>query len=505
MACPVPYLLAGAWLVREVPQLARSKRGRIILGAATGGIASAAYAVRCWLLSRSRRLENGRAGSPAESLAKSKVKNGDEHALPPGLDRKRYGLSEYGFVPHPKEVCPRLPKAYQVWELTADFLAELTRSGEIRELVNSWPVLDVSPLLDGMCSEKDFDFSREVRRAYVLLSMVANCYVWCDANGPCDVMPAALAVPLHATARFLGLPPVITHAAADLWNFVLVEEPNSDDEAAVAASTAAKLRQEDLRCVTTMTGTPDEEWFYLTSTVVQRLAGPQVLASYDLFAEAVPAKDFGAIGNYLVSLTACIHEMSHALSRLPEKCSSEVFWCQMRPLLQGFGGSTNLSQGIVLDGVEEYQGRHLHLAGASAAQASAIPVFDAVLGVAHGATEADFAETMRAYMPAKHLDYLELLQRQVSLRQRLRDWRASGVKDVESLIKKFNLCLDALARFRRGHWRLVGSHIFAPKAAEEATTNGGAGCCAGEMRGTGGSPLEVFLKGTIDATLAAKL
>jgi len=486
--CPVPYILAGAWLYRHAPELARHRNGRVALTAIACGATGVMYVIQLQWRQFKKNGFRWKAAPP----------------LPVGLDRRRFGLSDSGFVPDESDLCRQLPDEFRIWEDTAARVPELrTAPVELRRLVEAWPQLDHQVLfyVDG-CRD---DFAPAVRRAYSVLTMVAHGYVWCDPENPPEALPSALAVPLHATATCLGLPPVLTHAAADLWNWRRTSH-----------SGASPGDQERYSCINTMTGTRDEEWFYCTSTAVQTLAGPVILGAYDVLAEAIPNADVPAIKAWLEDCAARLEAMASTLSRLADQCGPEVFWKQMRPLLQGFGGGATLKEGIVYTGVEQYGGRPQRFAGASAAQSSAIPVLDAVLGVQHREGEKAFAKEMRRYMPSRHREFLELVQAQPSIRQVLRRWQEGARKDVSieevaSLMRPFNKCLESLADFRRSHWRLVGTHILKQKAMEEMIASGeSSGCGYGTgtssaARGTGGSPLEDFLQGTVAATLAARL
>lgn len=261
---------------------------------------------------------------------------------------------------------------------------------------------------------------------------------------------------------------------------------------------------ENLQCLTTMTGTVDEEWFYLTSTVCQSLAGPVILEAYDLHAEAVPTRDVRAVEDFLDLTQRQVGAMVAALARLPERCTPNTFWKVLRPFLQG-SGSSSLPNGVIFKGVQE---KPMRLAGASAAQSTAVPIIDAVFGVQHGPALLGFLEEMRAYMPGPHREYLELMQAQESLREALLRWRRQKLPGAETLIPKFNSCIDELLEFRKMHWNLVGSHIIAMKLADVAVAQGcpvGGHGAKSAVQGTGGSALEHFLGGTIKATSAAKI
>lgn len=470
---PVPYALLGAYLAKKVVPLhvqqALGTRGNIAVSVSFAtALAAAGVTFMRWLANRQVR--------KGSSL---KVPS-----LPVGLDLERFGLTERGFVPRNSEVAQRLPLAFEAWELVGDDIALLTKTKAVRERVEAWQLISLDAL-----GSAAHGFSPELRRVYALLTLIANCYVWCDEGDPRPFLPRALAIPLHTASTRLGMLPVISHAAVDLWNFRCL-----DDQ---------KFSQDSFRCLNTMTGTKDEEWFYCTSTAIQAIGGPLVLASYDILAEAVPQRDCKAVLGFLEDVSRRLKQMLAILLRASEHCRPQVFYNEMRPLLQGFGKGTKLSQGLVYEGVEEYGGKPQTFGGASAAQSSCIPLLDRVLGVQQMGDAKSFTEDMLRYMPGRHREYLELFFEQPSLRNIIIRWREQAV-DVSSIILAYNKCIDQLVEFRRGHWRLVGSHILAAKA-QLVQSQGGCVVGPGDGTGTGGSPLNAFLNSTIEATLAAKI
>jgi len=409
-----------------------------------------------------------------------------------GLDKKRFGLSDCGFVPHHSEVLARLPSPFDIWENAADQLPCLIASREIWAVVDGWPILDVTKLLVD-------EFSPSLRRAHTVLSMIAQAYVWGDAAAPAKSLPSALSVPLHAVSQRLGLPPVMTHASCELWNWRHADE----------SADSNVVTQDRLRCTTTVTGTADEEWFHCTSIAVQMIAGPSVIASYDVLAEAAPTSDVEAVEDYLETLAERLEEMASTMKRLDEKCAPEVFWRQMRPLLQGPGGGQSLlPHGLLYEGVPSLAGKPQSHNGASAAQSSAIPVFDAVLGVQHQDSTVKFVKEMMRYMPGPHREFVELMQAQKPLRETILQWRSAGDSRSESLVSKFNICLDKLGDFRRAHRTFVCSHIMAMKAKDVLSENKVIGADYGAKYSalrTHGSPMDALLNGTIKSTLDAKI
>jgi hypothetical protein len=59
-----------------------------------------------------------------------------------------------------------------------------------------------------------------------MLTMLTHVYVWGNGEkNACKVLPKALAVPLDFVSKHLGIAPVLTHAAVDLWNWRRID-PN---------------------------------------------------------------------------------------------------------------------------------------------------------------------------------------------------------------------------------------------------------------------------------------
>jgi len=312
--------------------------------------------------------------------------------------------------------------------------------------VDTWPV--ISP--PGLSCNHD-SFSPELRRAYTVLSMIAQSYVWCDAAKPCPVLPVTLAVPLHEAASALGLPSTVTLSALALWN------QWSDD---------GKFNHQDtIRCMTTLTGTTDEEWFYSTMTAIQSYAGPIIVSTYNMLKCAVPNKNIAGIGEFLDDLADGLIAMSCTLWHLQDKCNPTILCTKLLPLF----GTGNDFKGVVFKGVID---EHLpqHFERPSTTQLAAIYVFDRILGVSDLCHEESTCGEVRRYMPKRHRMYLEFVCSHKSLRSALMDWTGDVV--TNTLVPKFNTAVERLADFRRVEKKLIevmqvgsGNHTFHPLVA----------------------------------------
>eukprot|EP00927_Polykrikos_kofoidii_P070805 TRINITY_DN67189_c0_g1_i1.p1 TRINITY_DN67189_c0_g1~~TRINITY_DN67189_c0_g1_i1.p1 ORF type:complete len:524 (+),score=57.64 TRINITY_DN67189_c0_g1_i1:89-1660(+) len=455
-ACPVPYILAGAWLVRKVPVVAKHPSGRVLLATVACGAAGGLH----WLLKR--RKQRRTVGRPLEV----------------GLDLAEFGLSDHGFIPYTGDVLQRLPDEFAAWEHTADTLVQLARSKELRRVVDSWPYIDVHSFLD-----TNDNFSPAVRRAYVVLALVAHAYSRCDETRPrADLfpvlaeqlsgdLPRALAEPLRVIASRLDLPPGLTHVAMDAWNCL---DHIEGKRSRVISCSAVK--PDDLRCITSLTGSSDEAWYHCTMTAVQRIAGPSILACYDLLAEAVPRVDHEAVRDFLCSFAGTIDAMSATLRRLPEKCRSDHFWRSVTPSLSSGGEDAGLFSDATYEALCRRDRLPEHFACASAG-ISSISVFDAVLGVTHTGRDAQVMEEIKRCMPGRHRKFLERLEMQMSLRTVLLRWRKGqdhgpSEQIVSDLIERFNDCLDRLTEFRRTHLNFVGFEALLVRTQGEESMDG---------------------------------
>jgi indoleamine 2,3-dioxygenase len=88
--------------------------------------------------------------------------------LPSPLALASYGISVNGFLPAEAPLRRLSDVRYRPWESLIDQLPELLNVGCVREVVDSLPVLNVSHL----------GSEQELQRAYSLLAVVAQAYVW---------------------------------------------------------------------------------------------------------------------------------------------------------------------------------------------------------------------------------------------------------------------------------------------------------------------------------------
>ncbi|OJI98359.1 hypothetical protein ASPVEDRAFT_80016 [Aspergillus versicolor CBS 583.65] len=427
------------------------------------------------------------------------------------LHSPEFSLDEYevslrnGFLPDALPL-QRLPIPYYApWENIAQDLVARIHEGTIREDVESLPVLSTSEL----------QTTPEWRRAYVVLAYLTHAYVW-GGETPKDILPSAISVPFMKVAEHLELPPCATYAALNLWNYSTTS-PNSDLTCA-----------DNLSVTLSLTGTKDEEWFFMISVAMEARGAQIVQLMLDTI-QAVTAGDHQRVAAYLNQINEGFHELSRILERMYEKCRPAVFFHQLRPYLAGSKNmaSAGLPNGLFYD-IGDGKGEWRQYSGGSNAQSSLIQSFDVFLGVEHSAmgspTKAElpkaqplgktpYIQEMRNYMPGPHRRFLEMLTRSSNVRE-----FAMACKLGSSVRDAYNSAVMSLGSFRDKHIQIVARYIImaaklpppesAPVRLNLATSthtqmkNSNEKVSAG-LSGTGGTDLIPFLKQTRDATKAA--
>jgi indoleamine 2,3-dioxygenase len=360
---------------------------------------------------------------------------------------------QFGFLPAQPPL-RRLPEAFAAWEQLVPDLSALLRSRRIRAVLDALPLLDVTALHG----------PAEQERALLLLCVFANSYVWAGEQ-PERRIPRAVAMPLCALAGALDRPPITHYASMALNNWQLL-----DSRQPLSVSNARMQVQ--------FLGGVDEDWFFVVSIGVE-LAGAPLLP---LVAAADAASRDGTdaeLARPLEALAAGMAPVLEALERTREWCNPHTYYLRVRPFLSGWPG-----EGVVYEGVWQEPRKYV---GGSAGQSSLIQALDAVLGIDHGDSPAGhYLRSIRSYMPAAHRRFVTDIERSSQVRARVTGGSA-GLRSA------YNAALGEIARFRDSHVALAHDYIIVP-----------AGMNA-DARGTGGTALAGFLRGTQVATTRSML
>ncbi|KAH8734308.1 Indoleamine 2,3-dioxygenase [Ilyonectria robusta] len=408
----------------------------------------------------------------------------------PTAELKKFSVSRNAFLPEDSPL-KHLPNAYyEPWELIAHNLPSLVKAGEtgIRRAVAQLPILST----DRLQSEPEW------RRAYMILAFMTHAYVW-GGEKPEQILPPQITVPFLKVSKHLELPPVLTYAAANLWNFSCTGDDFSE--------------LSDLDTLVSFTGTKSEAWFLLISVAMEARAGaviPPMMAALD----AVKTRDYNVITSALNGLRTCIDGVGLLLERMYEHNEPSVFYNQIRPFLAGSKNmeAAGLPKGVFYD-EGEGKGQWMQLRGGSNGQSSLIQFFDIVLGIEHSTTGNNtpekgmpsYHQLVRDYMPGPHARFLVHMSRMGSIRE-LANLPAVS-EEHQRLQVAYKAATEALTIFRTKHIGIVTRYIILPskQAAMGSRQNLASSSSkdGAELKGTGGTTLVPFLKQSRDETADA--
>lgn len=418
---------------------------------------------------------------------------------------KNYFITRNAFLPESSPATSLADPYYQPWEDIAAALPRLIASGDIHDAVSQMPLLST----DRLANEAEW------RRAYVLLGFMTHAYVW-GGQTPRDVLPPQITIPFLAVSHHLELPPVLTYAAANLWNFTSTH-PQADFSDIDALETLVSF-----------TGTESERWFLLISVCMEARGARIIDIMLDAL-EAVKARDYDVIIAALRELANCIESVGVLLGRMDEKCDPMVFYHQIRPFLAGSKNmaAAGLPRGVFYD-EGDGKGEWRQLRGGSNGQSSLIQFFDVVLGVDHTGKgtgpeerketppkdEKCFHAQVRDYMPGPHARFLTHVAQMGSIRQLA--CLESKSDEQSELQAAYTAATDALTEFRNVHIRIVSRYIVVPSRKPRPACLGGPvpgqknlasssdrSRKIEDLTGTGGTALMPFLKQTRDETKEA--
>jgi indoleamine 2,3-dioxygenase len=372
---------------------------------------------------------------------------------------------ERGFLP-PKDPLNRLPRPFDAWEGVASTLPKLFASDHLRHTLENLPPFPIDAL----------SLNRERERAMLLLSYLGHAYVWGGAR-PARILPARLAVPWHRVGQAVGRPPVLSYSSYALHNFYRFDP-------------AREIECGNIGLIQNFLAGIDEEWFILIHVDIERHAAPGVAALHPCL-DAAESRDAERLESLLATVEGAINKMYATLKRMPDWCDPYVCYHRVRPYIHGWKNHPDLPEGLIYEGVAEYQEQPQQFRGETGAQSAIVPSLDAMLGIGHAE---DMLRTylmeMRTYMPPEHRAFLESLEVRGSVREFIKRTRRPLLTSL------YNACVSGVEAFRALHLEYAASYIFRQAQTDEKNPH---------AVGTGGTPFMQYLKKHRDETAEHRL
>ena len=413
----------------------------------------------------------------------------------------KYNISSRGFLP---EVCVELPERYDVFNNIMSNLS--TNNGDkFRIMVDQFAESyngDLSLLnIDDLTLD-------EVKTLYSKMSMLNHKYIWC--KGPEDVktiIPYITGILWYQASEKLGIGMVLTHASLDLYNWRLLKP--LDIEAINADNIFDYLT--NIHCFSDDSEYRDsihkksykrkmsEQGFYLPMTLVE-MAGGSIL--YDLYSAStyMDKGDNKKLNDILINLSKKIELVVKFTKMTNSICSPELFFNELRIYLGGFNNTEYFPKGLKIDRIDD---KKFIFKGGSAAQSSLIQVFDIFLSVEHNKNMNDFYLDTRKYMPIKHRNFIEDMEKMKKIKDYISDQKNS--KSKKNLEENYNMCRQNLLKFRFAHKGLIDAYVIHFIKKSSHGINGSAGTdppvqSTHGTKGSAGTDPNSVIKDTIAAT-----
>ncbi len=387
---------------------------------------------------------------------------------------KNYDISVNGFLPENPPL-EKLPDDYAELDVIAYNLATLNKKGEIRETIDNLSVYDMSKL----------STLQEFQRAYSILSLIAHSYIWASGYDTVpSILPEAISKPWWQVSKKLGINCILTHAAVDLYNWKLIDPKG-------------KITVDNMRCIHTMTGNFDEEWFYLTMTHIEKIGGVILKEIVNIW---LNSNNPDVITKSLQIIKKKISKIAKVTARTKEKCDPYIFYHVLRPYLGGWKDNDALPNGLLYEGVSD---DYIKFVGGSAAQSSLISSLDAAFQITH---EDVYFEKIKDYMPQKHKEFIDLVRSDINIKQYIEN-ETFDKNQIDVMQTLYSECIGELYKFRQVHYKLVENYIIKMKknaCTDDSGMKKNASTDDSEIKGTGGTDLGKFLNASMKETLDKK-
>ncbi len=167
---------------------------------------------------------------------------------------------------------------------------------------------------------------------------------------------------------------------------------------------------------------------------------------------------------------------------MPEWCDPYIYFHRVRPFIHGWKDHPSLPEGLIYEGVSEYDGQPQLLRGETGAQSGIVPCLDAALGIEHGPDPLrQYLDEMLGYMPPAHRAFRDQLEAGPSIRE----YVSRQCEARPDLAEAYDSCIQWLTRFRAIHLEYADRYIHRQAAANAKNPND---------VGTGGTPFMPYLE-----------
>ena len=364
-------------------------------------------------------------------------------------------LLNRGFIP--EEICLNLPDTFSDVEQLALELPKVLANEQIESRVLR---LEVEKNVDDLTVP-------QLERAMLVYSYIGHAVMWGKKND-LNVIPPQIAKTWHKISTKLERPPILSYASYALNNWKMLDSSQPFD-------------LENIVIVQNFLGGVDEDWFIMIHVAIEYEAKEILSALKKYFFDSGVATD-------LEDALQSIKKINHTMNRMPEKCDPFIYYNRVRPYIFGWKNNPTTPEGVIYEGVDEYDGKPQIFRGETGAQSSIVPMLDALLGVTHSDDPLkEYLDEMRLYMPKEHRDLLNELD---SWSQTERSATLDSISNedknlIDEIIKEVHI-------FRSKHLEYARIYIYEQSLTNDSNSN---------IVGTGGTPFMKYLDKHLQETV----
>lgn len=389
-----------------------------------------------------------------------------------------FDISSNGFLP--KKCKKNFPEPMKQYQQLVDNMHNVT---DFRSFTDSVFKDENTEILS-----KEDDFSKfsleENKFIYSAMAIIINKYIWCNGVGDyAKSIPYFLGMPYYNVCKNIGILPVLTHSAVDLFNWSFVNtnkdwdyEPTNEEK----KEKKCKIAFKNVMVNYSLSDTIDEHWFYLIMIAIEFI-GAKMINTINCINISIEKKNINHLEFLLNDLSKQIEKSTDTVKKMYEHCNPDIFFNLIRIYLQGYD-TKYFPDGLK---VEDSDITILNYRGGSAAQSSLIQCLDVLLHSDEIGCEFSkkFLSEMLEYMPKKHKNYIMHLKK-VKEELNLHDYVIET--NDKKLIESYNKSLQQLKLFRGAHFQLVVDYVFQFTGIH--------------AKGTGGTKAKDFLSDLIVST-----
>lgn len=338
-------------------------------------------------------------------------------------------------------------------------LAGYMSAGCVHDMLERLPEIDMDKHLGNLSDA-------QLRMLMVHFSFIVQAYVWGDPDNVPQTLPRNLAVPFCKLSDAMGLFPLLPYTGYTLDNWGRLDKDGP-------------ITLENIYVIQNFLGGQDEDWFIMVHIEIEAKAGP-ALAAIPAVLDATSSGDVGALKAALEKIRGAWDQINPVFDRMPERCDPYIYYQRVRPYIHGWKGNPALPDGLIYEGVDQYEGKPQAFRGQTGSQSSIVPTMDALLQIGHENDPLrEYLDELHQYRPPKHRLFIEAVQQQSTLREFV-----SASADDE-LIGLYNDVVNHVQKFRTRHLEYAASYIH--KQARDSKGNP-------VDVGTGGTPFMKYLK-----------